>query len=116
VSHDPPCPAAMTEEHRLPAETAADHVHAWEDPEPTQGTIVCEYSYELPPPAFDFEHDAQKRVVCVSSSDGQVGVFRDRPIRYLVVRPHPKTGELVPVTRRGEPVCLYLCREEEPRS
>jgi hypothetical protein len=111
MSCNPPCPAATPEERGLPAERLV-HVQETADSGDGSGSTVCVYSYEIPPPAFGFEHDVQRRVFRVRSSHGEVSVFRDRLVRYLAVRPDPKTGELMPVTKRGEPVFMYLCREE----
>ena len=36
----------------------------------------------------------------------------DNPTRFLCVEPDPETGAMRPVTKRGRPVYLYLCREE----
>jgi hypothetical protein len=38
--------------------------------------------------------------------------FRDNPVRHLVVEPDPQTGEMRPVTERGQPAYFYLSREE----
>ena len=71
-----------------------------------------EYTIEPRPPAFTFEHDRQKRLFIVTWPDGKTERFRDNPARQLVVEPDPETGEMRPVVRRGQPVYLYLCREE----
>ena len=65
-----------------------------------------------PPPPFTFEHDREKGVFRLRWSDGEVEVFRDKPIRHLVVEPDAETGEIRPVLKRGGPTYLYLCREE----
>jgi hypothetical protein len=44
--------------------------------------------------------------------DGKTEYFRDSPARQLMVEPDPQTGEMRPVTKRGQPVYAYLCREE----
>jgi len=74
-------------------------------------TAVYEYQYERPAPAFPFEHDAAQGVFRLTSAEGRVEVFRDKPVRYLCVEPD-ETGAMRPVTKLGRPVYLYLCREE----
>lgn len=59
-----------------------------------------------------FEHDKQKRLFVLTLPDGKIERFRDNPARQLVVEPDPETGEMRPVVQRGQPVYLYLCREE----
>ena len=61
---------------------------------------------------FAFEHDREKGIFRITGPSGEVEVFRDKPVRHLVVEPDPVTGELKPVLRRGSPTYLYLCREE----
>ena len=61
---------------------------------------------------FAFEHDKQKRLFILKRPDGKVEHFRDNPARQLLVEPDPETGVMRPVVRRGQPVYLYLCREE----
>ena len=61
---------------------------------------------------FAFEHDKQKRLFILKRPDGKVEHFRDNPARQLLVEPDPETGEMRPVIQRGQPVYLYLCREE----
>ncbi len=63
-------------------------------------------------PTFSFEHDAQRGIFRLTSADGTVEVFRDKPARHLVVEPDRVTGEMKPVVKRGKPTFLYLCREE----
>ena len=67
---------------------------------------------ELPAERFRFEHDSQKRLFVLTTPDGKSEYFRDNPTRYLVVEPDPKTGEMRPVIKCGEPTYIYLCREE----
>jgi hypothetical protein len=64
------------------------------------------------PPRYSFEHDRENGVYRVKWSDGEVEVFRDKPVRHLVVEPDRQTGELRPAITRGNPRYLYLCREE----
>ena len=71
-----------------------------------------EYTIEPRPQAFTFEHDRQKRLFIIRWPDGNTECFRDNPARQLLVEPDPETGEMRPVVRRGQPVYLYLCREE----
>jgi hypothetical protein len=82
-------PAAIPEERRLPAERLVHVQEAAGSGNGSRSTVYV-YSYEIPPTEFEFEHDVQKRAFRVRSSDGEVSVFRDRPVRYLVVRPDPK--------------------------
>ncbi len=63
-------------------------------------------------PLFTCEHDPEKGIFRIRWSDGDVEVFRDKPVRYLVVEPDDQTGELKPVVKRGCPTYLYLAREE----
>jgi len=85
---------------------------------------VVRYSYEdflaprrdrpvEPPatPAFAFEHDEAQGVFRLTWPDGKVEVFRDRPARQLRVEPDA-TGAMRPVVTGGQPVYLYLAREE----
>jgi hypothetical protein len=70
---------------------------------------------EASPPA-QVDHDCEKRLYRIKGPDGQTEVFRDSPVRFLILRPDPETGEPKPVIRFGQPEYLYLCREErEPR-
>jgi hypothetical protein len=78
-------------------------------------TYTYTYTAQGPPPAFAFVHDKEKRVFCLTGADGKAEVFRDNPVRYLVVEPDPETGELKPATKCGKPVYLYLCREEREK-
>ncbi len=63
-------------------------------------------------PLFTFEHDLAKGLFVVTGQNGAVAVFRDKPTRYLAVAPNPKTGEMEPVLKYGEPWYVWLCREE----
>ena len=63
-------------------------------------------------PTFAFEHDVPKGVFRLTWADGRVEVFRDQPVRHLVLEADAETGELKPVVRRGSPWFLYLSREE----
>jgi len=62
--------------------------------------------------AYAWEHDREKRVFRLTAPDGSLEVFRDNPTRYLCVAPDAETGAMKPVLRAGEPVYLYLAREE----
>jgi hypothetical protein len=69
---------------------------------------------EKPPPRI--EHDREKKLYRITDHDGKTDLFRDEPVRFLVVEPDRETGKLKPVTYCGLPHYLYLCREErEPR-
>jgi hypothetical protein len=48
----------------------------------------------------------------LTKADGASEHFRDKPTRYLVVELDSNTGELMPAVKGGQPVYLYLCREE----
>jgi hypothetical protein len=66
-----------------------------------------------PPPRM--EHDREKRLYRITDHDGKTELFRDEPVRFLVVEPDRETGDLRPVTYGGLPHYLYLCREERER-
>ena len=66
-------------------------------------------------PRVKVEHDRETRVFRIVESNGRTAVFRDEPVRFLVVVRSPQTGETMPVMRYGEPEYLYLCREERQR-
>ena len=85
-----------------------------EGTEPSGGEVVSSYTYtfDAGPPPFRFEHDPAARVFRLTTADGTVEVWRDNPTRFLCVEPDPETGAMRPVTKRGRPVYLYLCREE----
>lgn len=70
------------------------------------------YSFKEESPGFRFTHEQAKGLFVVTDRDGNVVRFRDKPTRFLVVEPDPETGELRPAVKYGEPVYLYLCREE----
>jgi hypothetical protein len=77
-----------------------------------EGNATERFTWTVPLPAYTFEHDREKGVFRLKSSDGDVEVFRDKPVRYLVVEPDRESGELRPAIKRGHPTYLYLCREE----
>jgi hypothetical protein len=77
--------------------------------------IVATYVYSCAPecpPSFSFAHDKEKRLFVLAWPDGRIERFRDNPARQLMVEAEPETGELRPVIKYGEPVYVYLCREE----
>ena len=78
------------------------------------GSVETRYEYFVEPqtPPFTFEHDKQKRLFILTWPDGKTERFRDNPARQLMVEPDPETGEMRPVIKRGQPVYVYLCREE----
>ena len=84
--------------------------------EPRSGSSlgnVTTFVYDGPPaPTFRFEHDQEKKLFVLTWPDGRIERFRDNPARQLHVEPDRKTGELRPVVHDGEPVYVYLCREE----
>jgi hypothetical protein len=63
------------------------------------------------PPTAACVRDRGKRLFRVSEPDGTTTEFHDRAVRFLVVEPDVDTGELVPVTERGEPKVIHLCKE-----
>jgi hypothetical protein len=73
-------------------------------------TYVCSLQEE--PMRFSFTHEQAKGLFVLTAREGNVARFRDKPTRFLVVEPDPETGELRPAVKHGEPVYLYLCREE----
>jgi hypothetical protein len=88
--------------------TQPAHVHD----EAAIGSVT--YTYEIPedPRLFSFAHDRTKCVFIITKRDGSTELFRDNPVRHLVVEPDPQTGELRPMAKCGRPVYLYLCREQ----
>ncbi len=71
------------------------------------------FSWDEPrAPTFRFEHDKEKKLFVLTWPDGKIERFRDNPAPQLMVEPDPATGELRPVIKHGEPVYVYLCREE----
>jgi hypothetical protein len=81
------------------------------DARPLWATTIT-YFIEEQPGRFSFVHDNAKAVYVLSRPDGTVERFRAKPARYLVVEPDPNTGGMRPAVRGGQPVFLYLCREE----
>ena len=80
----------------------------------TDYVTTLTYEAEPPSPAFQFQfsHDKEKRLLVLTWPDGKTEQFRDNPIRQLVVEPDPAPGELRPAIKNGQPVFVYLCREE----
>jgi hypothetical protein len=78
------------------------------------GAVTFTYSYELSEESrlLSLVHDRPKGLYILTKPDGTTELFRDKPDRYLVVEPDPQTGELRPAAKRGQPVYLYLCREQ----
>jgi hypothetical protein len=81
---------------------------------PPGAMVTYTYNYTIPTPLshFSFSHDTAMGRFIVTNSDGTAELFRDKPLRYLVVEPDPNTGELRPAAKHGRPVYLYLCRED----
>ena len=52
------------------------------------------YEFRETPRQFSFAHDRTKGLYVVTKPDGTTEMFRDNPMRYLVVEPDPQTGEL----------------------
>jgi hypothetical protein len=85
------------------------------DSEPQSGPLITTYTYSAPIPSrptYHFEHDPENGIFRIRWPDGTVEVFRDKPVRYLVVEPDAETGDVTPVVKYGRPTYLYLCREE----
>ena len=62
---------------------------------------------------FRWEHLPEKRLFGLTELYYEkTEYWRDNPTRYLVVEVDPSTGTIEPVTKRGKPVYLLLCREE----
>jgi hypothetical protein len=95
--NDGPCPIAQ------PLYTALGELSS-----PTTFT----YFVEERPRRFEFVHDKARGLFILTKADGTLEHFRDKPTRYLVVEPDSTTGELMPTVKGGEPLYLYLCREE----
>jgi hypothetical protein len=90
------------------------------DPQPDlvadyDGVIRYVYSVAERPCRVKVEHDRDKRLFRILGPDGKTRVFRDEPLRFLVVARNPQTGETTPMLRYGEPEYLDLCREERER-
>ena len=83
--------------------------------EPQSGPLITTYTYSAPVPTrptYHFEHDQEKGIFRIRRPDGTVEVFRDKPVRHLVVEPDAERGDMTPVVKYGRPTYLYLCREE----
>ena len=88
--------------------TEPAHVHD----EAAIGSVTCTYEVREDSRHFSFAHDRTEGVFIITKRDGSTELFRDIPVRYLVVEPDPQTGELRPTAKCGLPVYLYLCREQ----
>ena len=75
--------------------------------------VITTYVYSLKeePAGFSFTHEQARGLFVLTTKEGKIERFREKPMRYLVVEPDPETGELRPTVKYGEPVYLYLCRE-----
>ena len=78
---------------------------------PLSNVTTYAYYYNPQQPHFEIRHDRDKRVFEATGPDGHKSAFHDRAVRFLVVKPDPETGELRPVTSRGKPEVVHLCRE-----
>ncbi len=80
----------------------------------SEGSIDIGYACGPEPrnPPFQFVHDKDKGLFVLTWPDGRVERFRDRPARQLMVEPDRETGAMRPVIKWGQPVYVYLCREE----
>jgi hypothetical protein len=97
----------------LPGEP--DACARWPAPVSRESALgVITYTYETPkePKDCSFQHAKANGMLVITSPDGKTELFRDNPVRYLVVEPDPQTGELRPAVKHGQPVYLYLCREQ----
>ncbi len=74
--------------------------------------VTYTYEFREAPSHFCFAHDRTRGLYAATQPDGTTELFRDNPVRYLVVEPDPQTGELRPAVKYGQPVYLYLCREQ----
>ena len=101
---------------RRPSEPGgADAPARWPEPvryEAAPGVVTYTYGVREAPRHFSFNHDRTRGLYAVTKPDGTTELFRDNPVRYLVVEPDPQTGELRPAVKYGRPVYLYLCREQ----
>jgi hypothetical protein len=70
------------------------------------------YAFAERPCRVRVEHDRDKRLFRVVGPEGRTSVFRDEPVRFVVVVRDPRTGETMPMLRYGEPEYLDLCPEE----
>jgi hypothetical protein len=77
-------------------------------------SFVKTYTYSIEPRSTSFQcaHDQHKGLFTLTWPDGKIECCRDNPARQLVVELDPETGDLRPATRHGDPVYLYVCREE----
>jgi hypothetical protein len=85
------------------------------DPEPQSVSHITTITYSAPIRSrrtYHFEQDPEKGILRIRWPDGKVEVFRDKPVRHLVVEPDAETGEMAPVVKHGRPMYLYPCREE----
>ncbi len=93
----------------------ADAPARWPDPvcyEATPGVVTCTYEVREAPRHFSFDHDRTRGLYVVTQPDGTTELFRDNPVRYLVVEPDPQTGELRAASKDGRPVHVYRWREQ----
>ncbi len=98
---------------RQPDPARADEPARWPAPvfEATPGVVTFTYEAREAPRQFSFAHDRARGLYVVIQPDGTTELFRDNPVRYLVVEPDPQSGEVRPAVKFGRPVYLYLCRE-----
>jgi hypothetical protein len=94
---------------------AADWPPSCDFAESTGETTTYSYSYWAPeePTRFSFTHEQAKGLFVLTTTEGKVERFRDKPTRFLVVDPDPETGEIRPAVKYGEPVYLYLCPRKD---
>jgi hypothetical protein len=51
------------------------------------GNAIERFTWSVPPPPYTFERDREKGVFRLKWPNEKVDVFRDKPVRYLVVEP-----------------------------
>jgi hypothetical protein len=65
---------------------------------------VTTITYSCPPepaPTVELRHDRRRHRLRTTGRDGRTAEFDDRPVRFLVVAPDPRTEALQPVLVRG---------------
>jgi hypothetical protein len=73
------------------------------------GPVITTYTYSTRVdggPTYRFEHDPEKGIFRIRWPDGRVELFRDKPVRHLVIEPDAETGEMTPVVKYGRPMYL----------
>jgi hypothetical protein len=107
-----PDPTERTPDDESSRDAAGRYVLSHKITDSTGAITTYVYSLKEEPTCFSFTHEQAKGLFVLTTRDGKVEQFRDKPTRFLVVEPDPETGELRPAVKHGEPVYLYLCWEE----